>query len=312
MTLLPEAPRVLVQGATGREARMVVEHMVAYGTDVRAGVTPGRGGATVAGVPIFDAVAEAVAAVGPLDATLVSVPPAATLDAIEEALAAGVRMLVVATEHVPVRDAMRALWLAREAGAVVVGPNSVGVIAPGRRVKIGAIGGDRADRAFAPGPVGIISRSGGLTVEVALQLRLAGIGVSTAVSIGGDALTGLSAADAARLLGADPETSMLVVIGEPGTRQELDLAEAVAAGAIRLPVVAHVPGTFVERFPRGTRFGHAGAVVRAGAETPTAKRAALAAAGVHVAHTFDEIVPLVRPLVTLLSARIGTFERGSP
>jgi succinyl-CoA synthetase alpha subunit len=286
--------RVVVQGATGREARMVVRHMLAYGTPVAAGVTPGRGGEQVEGVPVHDSVEAAVRAVGPVAASLVSVPPAATLDAACEALAAGVGLLVVATENVPRLDAARLLARAREHGATVVGPNSVGLIRPDVRMKIGAIGGDDPDRAFAAGPVAVISRSGGLTVETALGLRLAGLGVSTAVSVGGDAIIGTPPAALAVRLAADPATRAIVVVGEPGTRHELDLAEAIAAGRIGVPVVVHVPGRFMEDFPQGMRFGHAGAVIGGEDERPGAKLDALAAAGALVAETYGDVVPLVR------------------
>jgi succinyl-CoA synthetase alpha subunit len=292
--VIEQGARVLVQGATGREARMVVRHMLAYGTAVAAGVTPGRGGEEVEGVPVHDTVADALAVHGPIAASLVSVPPAATLDAACEALAAGVPLLVVATENVPRLDAARLLQRAREHDAVVVGPNSVGLIRPAVRMKLGAIGGDDADRAFVPGEVAVVSRSGGLTVETALQLRLAGLGVSTAVSVGGDALVGTPPAALAERLARDPGTRAIVVIGEPGTRHELDLAAAIAAGRVDVPVVVHVPGRFMEAFPQGMRFGHAGAVIGGEDEAPGAKLRALAAAGALVAETYDEVVPLVR------------------
>jgi succinyl-CoA synthetase alpha subunit len=294
--------RIVVQGATGREARMVVGHMLAYGTAVAAGVTPGRAGVEVDGVPVFDRVADASAAIldgAPFDISLVSVPPAAALGAACEALEAGIVLLVVATENMPRLDVARLLARAREHSATVVGPNSVGVICPRLRLKVGAIGGDDADRAFAPGPVAVISRSGGLTVETALQLRLAGIGVSTAVSVGGDAMVGTPPAPLAARLAADGFTRAIVVVGEPGTRHELDLADAVAAGEIAIPVIAHVPGRFTESFPRGARFGHAGAIIGDDDERPSAKAAALAAAGVHVAETYDQIVPLVQSALAM-------------
>jgi len=191
MTLLfDRPPRILVQGITGREARMAVGHMLAYGTKIHAGVTPGRAGQDVDGVPVFDTVAHAAAATGgAFDATIVYVPPLAALGAAEEALACDVPFLLVVTENIPAHDSLRLLARAREHGATVIGPNSVGVIEPARRLKLGPIGGDSPDRAFEPGEVAVLSRSGGLTVEVALQLRLAGLGVSTAVSIGGETRT---------------------------------------------------------------------------------------------------------------------------
>jgi succinyl-CoA synthetase alpha subunit len=287
-------PRLLVQGITGREARMVVRHTLAYGMPVAAGVTPGRGGSEVEGVRVYDTVAAAEAACGPFDAALVSVPPAATLDAGGEALAAGIGLVCVATENVPRHDALRLLALARTARATLIGPNSVGVIAPARRVKLGAIGGDRPERAFAPGRIGVVSRSGGLTAEVGLQLSLAGLGVSTAVSIGGDAAIGTTPAELYRRFADDPDTDAVVYVGEPGTRHEQRLAEALEQVDPRKPLVALVLGHFVEEFPRGTVFGHAGAVILGSEGSPSLKARRLEQAGALVAASFDEAIALVR------------------
>jgi succinyl-CoA synthetase alpha subunit len=288
-----DPPRVLVQGITGREASMVVRHMQAYGAPVAAGVTPGRGGRRIENVPVFDTVKGAAEACGgPFDATLVSVPPLAVRDAAEESIDAGIGFLLIATENVPLHDAVRVLARAREAGATVVGPNSVGVIAPRSRLKLGAIGGDRPERAFVPGPVGVMSRSGGLTAEVGLQLRLRGLGVSTAVSIGGDAVIGTSPADLLRRFRADPETDLIVYVGEPGTRLEEELAEALAEDPAGAPLVAVVLGRFIEEFPEGTTFGHAAAVIDRGRGRPSDKMAALAEAGALVAESFDDVFDL--------------------
>jgi succinyl-CoA synthetase alpha subunit len=289
-----EPPRVVVQGATGREARMVVGHMRAYGTAVAAGVTPGRCGEDVDGVPVFDTVASAAAATGgSFDAALVSVPPLAVLDATAEAVGAGVRLVHIATENVPLHDAMRLLALARAAGTRVVGPNSVGLISPGARLKIGAIGGDQPARAFVPGRVGVISRSGGLTAEVGLQLRRRGLGVSTAVGIGGDAMIGTSPAELLALFRTDPDTDAVVYVGEPGTMLEEDLAAAVAEDPTTTPLVASVLGGFMEGFPPGTIFGHAAAVIEGGRGVPRDKARALADAGALVADSFDNLFQLV-------------------
>jgi succinyl-CoA synthetase alpha subunit len=291
-------PRIVVQGATGREARMVVRHMLAYGTAVAAGVTPGRDGEEVDGVPVFDTVAGAAAATGGrFDAALVSVPPLAALDAAGEAIAASVPFLLVATENIPLHDALRLLALAREAGAVVVGPNSAGLISPGAGLKLGAIGGERPERPFAPGRVGVISRSGGLTAEVGLQLRLRGHGVSTAVSIGGDAMIGTSPADLLRRFRDDPGTDVVVYVGEPGTRLEEELAAAVAEDPAATPVVAIVLGGFMDEFPAGTIFGHAAAVIERGRGSATDKARALADAGALVAESFDNVFRLVEDAI---------------
>jgi succinyl-CoA synthetase alpha subunit len=286
-------PRVVVQGITGREARMVVRHMATYGTRVAAGVTPGKGGETVEGVPVFDTIASATFACGSsFDVSLVSVPPLSALDAIAEAVAAGIRVVIVATENVPLHDAVKMLAAAGEAGTTLIGPNSVGVISPGARVKLGAIGGELPERVFAAGRIGIMSRSGGLTAEVGVQLKLRGLGVSTAVSVGGDAMIGTSPADLLRRFAADDETDAVVYVGEPGTRLEEDLAAAVAADSRGKPLVAVVLGAFMEDFPEGTAFGHAGAIIENGTGTPTEKMRLLADAGALVAESFDDVFRL--------------------
>ena len=292
--VIERGARVVVQGATGREARMVVRHMLAYGTAIAAGVTPGRGGEDVDGVPIYDSVEDAVAAGGPIAASLVSVPPAATLDAACEALAAGVGLLVVATENVPRLDAARL----RRTGPGARGHRRRAQLRrpdpPGRADEARRDRRRRRRPRVRPGAVAVMSRSGGLTVETALGLRLAGLGVSTAVSVGGDAIVGTPPAPLAERLAADPGDACRRGLGEPGTRHELDLADAIAAGRIGVPVVAHVPGRFMEDFPQGMRFGHAGAVIGGDDERPGPKLRALAEAGALVAETYGEIVPLVR------------------
>jgi succinyl-CoA synthetase alpha subunit len=297
VTLFLQArPRILVQGATGREASMVVAHMNAYGTRVAAGVTPGKAGAEVDGTPVFDTVAAAADVVGAVDASIVYVPPQAALAAVTEAVEANVPFVLVVTENVPMHDSVRLLALARERGTTVVGPNSVGVISPRARLKLGAIGGDQPERSFAAGQVGVISRSGGLTAEVGLQLKRAGLGVSTAVSIGGDAMLGSRPADLLRRFREDGETAAVIYVGEPGTWFEEELAEELARDP-QLPVVALVLGQFMEDFPPGTVFGHAGAVIERGQGGPTEKKRRLAQSGAHLADSFDDLIPLVRALI---------------
>ncbi len=291
-----EPPRVVVQGATGREAAMVVGHMNAYGTRVLAGVTPGRAGNVVDGVPVFDTVASAASTCGPFDVAIVYVPPLAALDAVSEAVAAGVELVLVVTENVPLHDSVKLLALARAAGVAVVGPNSVGLISPGRRLKLGAIGGDDPDRAFVPGRVGVISRSGGLTAEVGLQLKRSGLGVSTAVSVGGDAMIGMPPAGLLRRFRDDDETDVVVYVGEAGTSLEEELADELGSDG-STPLVALVLGEFMEEFPRGTVFGHAGAVIERGRGSPAEKKRRLAEAGAAVAESFDELILAVGEMV---------------
>ena len=295
MTLFFDSPpRLLVQGITGREARMAVGHMLAYGTEIQAGVTPGRAGQTVEGIAVFGTVSEAAAETGAFDASIVYVPPFAVLDAAAESIAAGIPFLLVVAENVPAHDALRLLALARDRDVTVIGPNSVGLIEPARRLKLGAIGGDAPDRAFEPGHVAVLSRSGGLTVEVALQLRLAGLGVSTAVSIGGDAMIGTSPAGLYRRLLDDDETAAVVYVGEPGTSLEAELAETIAETGMPKPLVALILGRFLEDFPRGAVFGNAGAVIGRRDEAPSEKLRRLKEAGALVAESIEDTLRLLQ------------------
>ena len=273
---------------------MVIRHMVAYGTAVHACVTPGRGGEQVGGIPVFDTVRAAQQEDGrKFDVALVSVPPRAALDAAEEAMDAGIRYLIVPVENMPVHDTMRMLSQAAETHTTIIGPNSVGLISPGRRIKLGAIGGEQPDRAFGPGSVGIISRSGGLTAEVGLQLRLAGLGVSTAVSVGGDAMIGTTPADLYSRFTADDETAAVVYVGEPGSSHEDRLADRIAQTHAATPLFALVPGRFMEDFPQGATFGHAGAVIMRREDSPSEKARRLADSGAIVVETFAELTTLV-------------------
>jgi succinyl-CoA synthetase alpha subunit len=288
--------RVLVQGITGREAAMVVGHMLAYGTPVVAGVTPGRGGQQVHGVPVYDMVAQAVARHG-ATATVISVPPAGALDAVLEALAAGLRLLVLVTERVPRHDALKAVTAARAAGATLIGPNCTGLIAPARRLKLGPIGGDRPERCFAPGRVAVVSRSGGMTAECAWMVRRAGEGVSVAISVGGDPLVGTRPAEALARLEHDPATAAAVLWGEPGTAFEEEVADLLAAGGFTRPLIAHVAGRFVEELPAGAVFGHAAALVEGGQGRPSAKVERLRAAGALVADRLDDLGSLLHQVL---------------
>lgn len=299
---------IIIQGITGREARMVAGHMLAYGTPLVAGVTPGKGGETVAGVTVFDTVNAAISdSEAEIDTSLISVPPFAVLAAGREALEAGIGRLVIATEGVPRHDIVQLLAEAEGHGCVVIGPNSVGAITPRAWRKIGAIGGDRPGRAFVAGQVGIASRSGGMTSEIGLTLRRAGLGVSTAISVGGDELVGLPPAPACRILQCDPETRVICVFGEPGTAFEEELASDIASGDIGVPVVALISGLFTETLPEGTAFGHAAAIIAGDTGRPSTKRRMLSDAGAYVVNTLDELAETVR---TLLGA--GTTTSATP
>src|SRR5215204_6052653 len=230
----------IVQGITGREAVNLTRECLDYGSRVVGGVTPGRKGREVHGVPVFDTVEQAVANHGaPVDGSVVTVPPAFTKDAVLEAIENGIGLIVVVTERIPRGDVAQMVELAGMRGARIIGPNCLGVIVPDV-IKMGGIGGPARDaaKAYSPGPVGVISRSGGMTTEMSSTLTAAGLGQSTAVSIGGDAIIGSSYAELMPLFEADDQTEAIVIYTEPGGRMEAELAAYVTEKNSRLPIVA--------------------------------------------------------------------------
>ncbi|MFZ5650053.1 MAG: succinate--CoA ligase subunit alpha [Bacillota bacterium] len=291
--LIDNNSRILIQGITGREASMVTRHMLDYGTRVLAGVTPGRGRQEVHGVPVYDTLKSAVRSHG-CDTSVVYVPPAFAYDAVMEAVANGIKLVVVITENIPQKDAVKFLYAARQAGVRVIGPNSVGMINPADRVKLGAIGGDNVERCFVPGKVGVISRSGGMTAETSWMVKRAGFGVSTSVSIGGDALIGSNIRDLLELFQQDPGTEAVVTFSEPGTGQEEAAAEFVEKGGFTKPLFSYVAGRFTENMPEGTVFGHAGAIISDGKGKPSDKMKRLKKAGAYVVEDYDQLIAELR------------------
>jgi succinyl-CoA synthetase alpha subunit len=287
----------IVQGITGREAVNLTRECLDYGSKVVGGVTPGRRGRDVHGVPVFDTVAQAVAHHGgPIDGSVVTVPPAFTKDAVFEAIENGIGLIVVVTERIPRRDVAEMVELAGMRGARIIGPNCLGVIVPDV-CKMGGIGGPAKDarKAYARGPIGVMSRSGGMTTEISSTLTAAGLGVSTAVSIGGDAIIGSTYAELMPLFEADPETEAIVIYTEPGGRMEAQLAEWVTESASRLPIVAFMAGRFMDSDEmKGMSFGHAGTIVEGIQDTATEKIARLEAAGIPVVERIDEIPGTVK------------------
>ncbi len=294
--LINRQSRIVVQGITGREASMVAKHTLAYGSGIAAGVTPGKGGQEVYGIPVYDTLKAACAA-HELDTSVIYVPPAFVSDAIAEAVANGIKLILIPTENVPQKDAVKFLALARRAGVRVLGPNSVGMINPADRVKLGAIGGDNVERCFVPGPVGVISRSGGMTAEVSWMVKRAGYGVSTSVSIGGDALIGSTIKDLLPLFEADPETRAVVIFSEPGTSQEEEAADFILQGGFRKPLIAYIAGRFTEDMPEGTVFGHAASIISGNYGRPSLKAAYLQKAGAYVLENFDDLIPTLRQVL---------------
>lgn len=288
-----EHTKVVVQGLTGSQGRFHGLRNRAYGTKVVAGVTPGKGGSDVEGIPVFDTVAEAVDATG-ADASFVAVPPRFAPDAILEAAAAGIRLVVCITEHIPAKDeALVYNRLRREhPGTRLVGPNCPGIISPGR-CNIGITSGDIA---LAGGPVGIVSRSGTLTYQALHELSAQGVGQTTCVGIGGDPVPGTGFIDCLEAFEADPETRAVMMIGEIGGSEEERAAEYIGTKMTK-PVVAYIAGVTA---PEGKKMGHAGAIVSGSQGTARAKIAALEAAGARVARNPTEageiMVEVVRSL----------------
>ncbi len=270
--LVNKSTKVIVQGFTGKEGTFHAEQCMAYGTNVVGGVTPGKGGTMHLDRPVFNSVKDAVAQTG-CDVSLIFVPPAYCADAVMEAADAGIRLIVTITEGTPVKDMMVAKAYVRKKGAMMIGPNCPGIITS-EECKIGIMPGF----IFKKGPVGLISKSGTLTYESANQVVQAGLGITTAVGIGGDPIIGLSYKDLLPMFEADPETKAIVMIGEIGGSLEIDAAEFIKQN-IKKPVISFIAG---QTAPKGKRMGHAGAIISGGAGTAQEKMEALQAAGAFV------------------------------
>lgn len=284
--LFDSTTRVIVQGITGREGQYHTQRMIATGTRLVGGVTPGKGGQTIESVPVFDTVFQAKAATD-ANASCIFVPPPGAADAIMEAASAGIKLIVCITEGIPVIDMTRAMLVVREHGATLIGPNCPGLCTPGQG-KIGII----PYQIFTPGPIGFISRSGTLTYEVVSLLTEAGLGQSTCIGIGGDPIIGSTFSDYLKLFEHDPQTKAVVICGEIGGSDEEDAAEVIKT--MSKPVVAFVSGRTA---PAGKRMGHAGAIISGNTGTAQGKVAAFQAAKVPVADTIFDIPGLVQKVL---------------
>lgn len=285
--LVDEKSRVVIQGITGREGMARAQLMKDYGTNVVAGVTPGRGGQDVYGVPVYDSVEEAWEKQGPIEVSVIFIPAALVKNAALEAIAAGVKLLVIVPDRVPIYDVLEVARAARETGARFVGPNTLGLLSPGKAV-LGMIGG-RAQRArewFKPGALGVSSRSGGMTSAISYYLTRAGIGQSTIIHVGGDAIVGLSHPEVMELFERDEQTRAVAMFGEIGTTQEERVADLIVQGKFTKPLIAYIGGKAAKS---GTRFSHAGAIVEGGRGTHEAKVKRLREAGVHVVDAIADI-----------------------
>ncbi len=283
--LIGRKTRAIVQGITGNQGSFHTKLMRAYGTEIVAGVTPGKGGTTVQGVTVYDTVASALEKAD-ANASIIFVPAPYAKEAVMESIDSGLNPVVVITEGIPARDAMVMLAYARERNAVIVGPNTPGVISPGES-KLGIMPGD----VFSPGRVGLASRSGTLTYEISQYLTHASIGQSTCLGIGGDPYTGLNFVDVLKMFRDDNSTESVVLIGEIGGSAEEDAARYIKETGYAKPVVAYVAGRAA---PPGKRMGHAGAIITGSEGTAAAKMARLTDAGVRVAEVPSELPSLLR------------------
>ena len=293
--LLDENTRVIVQGMTGREGSLRTAFMKGYGTKVVAGVTPGRAGAEVHGLPVYNTVLEAIKNEGMVDATVTFIPGPGLKSAVYEAIDAGIKFVVSPVERIPVHDVIEMVNYALKNDARILGPGSLGIISPGKAA-MGWLGGsvDWAKKLFQPGPVGVISRSGGQSGTVPWALKVAGLGISTAMHIGTEPVLGLTMADVLKMFEKDDQTKAVAIFGEIGGTLEEEAAEAVANGDFTKPLVVFIAGAWA---PEGMRFSHASSIVERGRGTAQGKIKALTDAGAYVVDSPEEIAPKIKELI---------------
>ena len=286
--LVNKDSKIIVQGFTGSEGTFHASQMIEYGTNVVGGVTPGKGGTTHLDRPVFNTVKDAVE-IAKADTTIIFVPPAFAADAIMEAADAGIKVIICITEGIPVADMIKAYEYIKERNCRLIGPNCPGVITPGE-AKVGIMPGF----VFKKGTVGIVSKSGTLTYEAADQVVKQGLGITTAIGIGGDPIIGTTTKEAVELLMNDPETNCIVMIGEIGGQLEADAAKWIKADGNRKPVVGFIAG---ETAPKGRTMGHAGAIVGGTDDTAEAKKRIMRECGIHVVDSPAEIGKKVKEVL---------------
>jgi succinyl-CoA synthetase alpha subunit len=287
--LVNKASKIIVQGFTGSEGTFHATQMIAYGTNIVGGVTPGKGGQTHLQKPVFNTVKEAIQNVG-ADTSIIFVPPAFAADAIMESVEAGIKVIITITEGIPVNDMTKAFQYVKAKGVTLVGPNCPGVITP-EEAKVGIMPGF----VFKKGKVGIVSKSGTLTYEASDQVVSQGLGISTAIGIGGDPIIGTTTKDAVELFMDDPETECIVMIGEIGGQLEADAAKWIKATGNKKPVVGFIAG---ETAPKGRTMGHAGAIVGGSEDTAEAKKRIMRECGIHVVDSPAQIGAKVAEVVS--------------
>jgi succinyl-CoA synthetase alpha subunit len=278
--LVNKHSRIIVQGFTGKEGTFHAEQMIAYGTNVVGGVTPGKGGQTHLDRPVFNTVEDAVRQAG-ADTSIIFVPPGFAADAIIEAAMSGIKVIVAITEGIPVQDMVRAKAYIADKGVRLIGPNCPGIITPDE-AKVGIMPGF----VFKRGPIGLVSKSGTLTYEAADQIAKAGLGITTAIGIGGDPIIGTTTREAIELFMQDPETEGIIMIGEIGGGLEAEAARWIRANGNKKPVVGFIAG---QTAPKGRKMGHAGAIVGGADDTAAAKMRILAENGIHVVESPAQI-----------------------
>ncbi|MCF8038045.1 MAG: succinate--CoA ligase subunit alpha [Desulfohalobiaceae bacterium] len=293
--LLDKNTTVIVQGMTGREGTLRTAFMNGYGTRIVAGVTPGRGGDEVHGLPVYDTVQQVIDEKGPVDASVTFIPGPALKSAVYEAIDAGIKFVVSPVERIPVHDVMDMVQYALKNEARILGPGSLGLITPGQAA-IGWLGGsvDWANTLFEPGSVGVISRSGGQSGTVPWALKVADLGISTALHIGTEPVLGLTMSDVLKRFEADEQTKAVAVFGEIGGNLEEEAAETVARGEFTKPLVVFIAGAWA---PEGMRFSHASSIVEGGKGTAQGKIKALTEAGAYVVDSPEEIAPKIKELI---------------
>lgn len=294
--LIDKKTKVLVQGATGKEGQKSITQMISYGTQVLAGVTPGKGGQVVEGVPVFDTISEALNKSPQINAAYIAVPKQAAKDAVLESINQKIPLINILTEHMPISDTAYIVSAAKNSNVRIVGPSSIGIISPGK-AKLGSIGGSNPDFSFTSGKIGVISKSGGMSSEISYILKRNGFGQSTVIGIGGDMIIGNSFADLLREFKNDPETKAVVIFGEVGGTYEEEVAEMIKKEGFNKPVIAFVSGIFAETIPSGTALGHAGAIIESGKGKRADKIRAFESAKVHIAQIPDDFPKILKKVL---------------
>ena len=294
--LIDKNTKVLVQGATGKEGQRAISQMLSYGTKVLAGVTPGKGGQNVEGIPVFDTVKAAIDEFTEINTAFVAVPKQVAKDAILEGIAYKVPLINILTEHIPILDTAYVVAAAKDANVRLIGPSSIGIISPGK-AKLGSIGGPDPHFSFTPGNIGVISKSGGMSSEISFILKKAGLGQSTVIGIGGDVIIGSTFADLLLEFEKDKETRAVVIFGEVGGTYEEGVADLIKRGVFTKPTAAFISGIFAEMMPSGTALGHAGAIIEAGKGKRSDKISAMESAGVQIAQVPDDFPSILKKVL---------------